>query len=451
MSSNAATQTQDLIEKLRNDGLKSLKEREDEQQANRERLRDFVVQLREPGNPYTQAPANLSSPSFKIGDVANFPYPTEYRTETPGQGHLSDKANEKFMEHMRTAANSTDVRSRDNATESAAKVVAKDWLEGAGKENVKPSEQKGLLHELRAQVTFQAKELGEKLGLSEAGSSAVAFSLERALEKEGFKVLASHAVDKAGDVFKASTASVAAATGVRHNLEKGLNESLNWLAERGVSKETIKDTLKKHSGKITAVLALSENPEVVQKAAQVIAKSDGAIDAVVNLSKDEDLRKAVGTVAMAAGETAISVPGARGVGSVAIAAGSLLKGESTEETSRHVFRAALSIAGGAVGGAVGAAGGPLAVATAVVGAEVGNYVADKLLGAYDYFFGSDKPEKQEEKMVSKGELQESLKVIQDKGYESAASGVKGLVEKGKDEFDAQRTGVREAVGRDFSM
>src|SRR5690606_2016853 len=108
------------------------REREDDQQANRNRLRDFAIQLREPGDPYAKAPANKSSPSFKLGDVAGFPYPTENRRETPGIGHLSKEANIEFMQHMRHAAASPDVRTRDTATQKAAKVVAKDWLEGAG-------------------------------------------------------------------------------------------------------------------------------------------------------------------------------------------------------------------------------------------------------------------------------------------------------------------------------
>src|SRR5690606_15561131 len=123
---------------------------------------------------------------------------------------------------------------------------------------------------------------------------------------------------KVSDAFKPSTASVAAATGLRHTMEQNLNKSMDWLAKNGVTKDAIKNTLSKHSGKITAVMHLADNPEVVQRAAQIIANSDKGVDAVMNLAKDEDLRKAIGTLTMAVGETTAAMPGARGAGSVAV-------------------------------------------------------------------------------------------------------------------------------------
>lgn len=353
------------------------------EQQNRERLRDLVVQLREPGEPYPVSPAKRSQPSFVVGPVTDFPYPVETAPRTPERGHLSEQANDKTMELLRQAATNPSPAGRDNATRQAARTVAQDWgrAKGLPAEQIKAS----VLHEARAQVTFAIREIAEKAGLNPAAAQVVGYSFERALEREGFKVLANHAIDKTSELFKPSSSSVAVASGLRHSMETKLNQSMQWLAERGVTRDALKGMVEKHTGKFQAVALLAANPEVGQRAAQILSHSDSAAKGVMLLATDKEFRQAVGGLTLAAGEAIGTVN--KGVGSAAILAGAALKGESTEDMARHAFRAGMSVLGGALGAAAGA--GILSVGTAVAGASIGSMVADKVLDAYDRFRGNE--------------------------------------------------------------
>lgn len=406
----------DPVEQLKQELEKARQERESNETQSRNKLRDFATQLREPAENNALGPASTSSPSFKLTEASTFPHVTERQPTQPGSGHLSPDAERNFLTHMSEAARHPDAASRDAHASKAAKTVAKDWDQkhnlNPNAKTTEPSMLAAARQEARAQAVFVAREIGEKIGLNPAESTVIGYALERALEKEGFKVMASYAVDKISDAYKATSASISNSVGNRAAMESTLNKSLNWLAEKGVSKETVKDTLKKHSGKFIVLSELASNPEMLQRAAQVIAKSDGAVDAIVGMAKDDDLRKAVGTLTLASGEAAASVH--KGVGSVAILAGSALRGDAPEDTARHVFRAAMSIVGGAAGGiAVGSvSAGFGSVAGAVAGSAAGSALADKLLEVYDKNFGG--PQTAQERTVSKEELADSTKLVGDR-------------------------------------
>jgi len=372
-------------QEARQDELKDyLRERMKEgEQKNRERLKEFVAQLREPGEPYPVSPAKRTQPSFVIGPVTDFPHAVEAAPRSPERGHLSESAHDKTIEYLRRAAMNPSPAGRESATRQAAQTIAQDWgrAKGLSPEQVKAS----VLHEARAQATFAIRELAEKAGLNPAAAQVVGFSFERALEREGFKVIANHAIDKAGDLFKPSSSSVAVASGLRHSMETKLNQSMQWMADRGITREALKGMVEKHTGKFQAVALLASNPEVGQRAAQILSHSDSAAKGVMLLASDKEFRQALGGLTLAAGEAVGTLN--KGLGSAAILTGAALKGESAEDMARHAFRAGMSVLGGALGAAMGA--GIFSVGTAVAGASVGSMVADKVLDAYDRVRGNE--------------------------------------------------------------
>jgi hypothetical protein len=276
-------------------------------------------------------------------------------------------------------------------------------------------------------VTFVSREIGKKFGLGPAESTALGYSLERALEHEGFRVIASHAVDRAAGIFRASAASVAGAAGMRAATEATFAKSMTWLAEHGVSRELVKDLISKHSGKVTALVEVAQHPEAIRRAAQIIAHSDTALHAVMKLGTDSELRKAIGNLTLATGDALTSGGGLLKVGgSVAIVAGSMLRGDSTEQTARHVFRSAMSLLGGAAGGVgLGAvSGGFGAAAGGIVGAEIGSRLADKMLNLYDSFRGQQA--QRDNVQVTHDDLKRSAGVIEQRAETGVENKVKSM-------------------------
>ncbi|GBG14363.1 uncharacterized protein NMK_1962 [Novimethylophilus kurashikiensis] len=419
-----------ILEEKRRAEQRDADERRAAEQENRVKLRDSVVQLREAGEPYARAPASPNSPSFKIGDTPGFPYVPD-GPATPGNGNMSPKAFEEFKQALIEAGKRPDAASRDVATQKAAHIVAKDFAAKhhlSGPEGVKAE----VLHAARAQAAFAARQLGKEVGMDPVSSSVVGYSLERALEKEGFRVMANHAIDKVGNYMQSSSAT-AGATGIRAEMEGALSKSMNWMAEHGVSREALKTAVTEHSGKLMAIATLAQNPETFHRVAQLASKSEGALDLLHKAVGDKELRHAVGTLTLAAGEQ-ISLA-SKGVGSVAILAGSAMKGDSSSEIGREAFRAAMSVAGGAAGAVAGA--GFLSVAGGVVGAELGSRLADKILDKYDQMTGHDasQPTKSH---VSHQELADSAKVIGDKVKSGAQHAVGDKVQSLEREFSMGR-------------
>lgn len=420
----------DPTEILRNELAKAMQDRQSNEQVSRVKLRDFATQLREPSEPRTIGPASASSPAFKVTQASNYPHVTESGPSQPGSGQLTPAAEREFLTHMSNAARQPDAATRDGHTARAAQTVGKDWDKKHGH-----TATDNLVHQARhmarAQAVFVAREIGQKIGLNPVESTVVGYSLERALEKEGFKVMASYAIDKASDAYKATSSAVSTAVGLRAGAESSLNKSLGWMAEHGVTKEAMKDVMNKHAGKFMILTELAANPAAVQRASQIISRSDGAVNTVMSLAKDDDLRKAVGTLSMATGEALASSHVGRGAGSVAILAGSALRGDAPSETGRHVFRAAMSIAAGAAGGVAlgGASFGVGAIAGAVAGQAAGSALADKMLEMYDKHVGNDRTLKQEP-MVSTQERNESAALIggraKEAGMHAASDGIKDL-------------------------
>jgi len=425
MRSAQALTPQDVLDKFKEDRLHALSDRESQAQEQRRRLRDSVVQLREPSE-HASAPASTSQPTFKIGDAKGFPHVSERGETSPGNGHLSKQGADQFYSFLKEAASKQDSASREVSVGKAAKTVVQDWL---AKHGLAKRGHEGLvstvLHEARAQAVFSAQEIGKKLGLNPVQSSVIGYSLERALEKQGFKVFASHAIDRSAEFFKATASSVAASAGLRHSAEATLSKSMNWMATHGVTREALKDALGKHAGKLSVLTELAHHPEALQRAVTVLSKSDKVLDGVMLLAKDNEFRKAVGTLTLAAGETAANFN--KGVGSVAILAGSALRGDSSEETARHAFRAALSVAGGAAGGLVGA--GFLSVATGTAGAMAGSALADKVLEVYDRHMG--RAPNTQVHTVHRDEVNDSARVVAGRVANRMQEEGKHLVEAGK--------------------
>ncbi|WP_176089168.1 hypothetical protein [Achromobacter anxifer] len=434
MSKQGAMTADEVMNKIQDDLARSARDREVEQQQARARLRDQDMFLREPVASRVDGPGSLSSPAFKLTATPHYPGVAEPGQNRSDSGHLSPAAEAKFLEHIKDAGNQTSPARRDSAVAKAARVAAHDWDQKHGHGKAEPGVVTELRREARAQMMFAAREIGEKVGLDPAASSVIGYSLERALEKEGFRVLASHAVDKLSDVFRATTASVTTSTGMRHTLENNLNQSMNWLAAHGVTRDAFKEVLRNHSGKFTVIAEMASNPEALRRAAYLISKSDHVLDGVMAAASDKELRKALGSVTMATGE-AISTVGARSVGSVAIVAGAVMRGDSAADTSRHIFRAALSVLGGAAGGLGGGmvSAGFGSVAGAVVGAELGSRLADKLLSFYDRIFAAEgAQQKSTERMVSNDELKHSTDVIGQRAGTAAKTAVGQVVESTRD-------------------
>lgn len=406
------------LEQLR-EQLTASEARESAQQEARARLRDYATALRDP-MPSTAQPGSLGTQSFKLSPASHFK-----GAVLPGgreEGHLPGAARAEFLDHLKEASKHlNNPERRDTHVQKAARVAgaAHDAHTGLTSKQIADHPKESLIHmarqEARSQMMFISREIGEKLGISPQAASVVGYSLERALEREGFRVVASHAIDKVSDVFKASTSAVAATTGLRQSLDQQLGKSVTWLADHGITKATIKDFVGKHSGKLVILSELASSPELLARATYLISKSDKVVDGIIAAASDKELRKAIGNVAMASGEALSAVPGAKGLGSISVVGGAMLKGESPSETGRHIFRAAASIVGGALGGVAGGAvsAGFGAVGGAVVGSELGSRVADKLMEIYDRQ-GPREQAHAPQPLVSKDELKNSAHVIQER-------------------------------------
>lgn len=391
------------LEEKRAQDLRALEEeREAQKQLGRAKL-----QLRDASPAYAPEPASSARPTFRIGEAREFPHVPEGlgRGES---GDMSPAAFQEFKRELKDAASKPDAASRDAGVQRAAKVAAKDWADQHGKHDAKAE----VLHAARAQAALAAREIGHQLGLDPVASSAIGYSLERALEREGFRTFVNHAIDGVGS-FRPSSAATAAAVGTRHSMETHLNQSMTWLAEHGVTREALKDTLNKHAGKLQVLVEMAEHPAVFQRTAQILAHSPSAAEAVFKAATDTELRHAVGSLTLASGETLATAPGLRAAGSAAVVAGALLKGESNEEVGRHAFRAAMAIAGGAAGGIAGS--GFLSVGLGIAGAELGGRLADKVLEVYDKHFNPERAQThQATRLTSQDEVRNSEAVLSDR-------------------------------------
>ena len=400
----------DLLDDLRASNRKLMDEVEVKQGAQRDQLRGYATSLREPGEPLTQGPASLSNPTFKIGAAAGFTGVLEPGADNSKTGHLEPDSLKAISDKLTEAASRPDITSRDADVAQAARGVSESWAQKNGTK-AEPS----LIREARAQVAFVTAELVSKAGLNPLQAQAIGYSFERALEKEGFKVLASQVLDKAADgiaKFTATSSSAALATGNQAKSEALLAKSVNWLAEKGVGRETIQKFAKDHAGKFQAVIIAATNPETVQQLGRTIAQSDHVIDGIVAIAKDSELRKAVGTLTIASGETLASV--SKGAGSAVILAGAALKGESVDEVSRHVFRMGMSIVGGAAGGiAAGSVSAGFGTAVgAFAGQAAGDKLAEKILEVYDKHMGNE--HSNPSSSLSKAEIKESGSIVADR-------------------------------------
>lgn len=375
---------------------------------------NYAISLREAGDPAQSGPASMSNRSFAVGPVHGFTGVKEDLPMNKDSGQLSKTEFDDLSQKLLSASKKPDATSRDAEAGRAAKTVANSWSrQNGGPAQATPS----LLREARAQAVFATTEIAKAAGIPPGQAQIVGYAFERALEKEGFKVLASHAIDKAADgvnSFRASSSSTAVATGNRAKAEAMFDKSANWLANKGVTTEALKGVVKNHTGKFLLVAELAQNPETLKQVSMAIAKSDGLVDAMVAINNDKELKKAVGNLTMAAGDSLSTF--SKGAGSAAILTGAALKGESVDEVGRHAFRMGMAILGGAAGGiAAGTvSAGFGAIGGAVVGQMAGDKLADKILDAYDSFMGNSRSDGMKTDLVSKQEINQSKDVIADR-------------------------------------
>ncbi len=394
----------------------------------------FRVHLRDT-SPDILSPGSILNPSFRLGLTPGFRGAVLDRPSNAKGGHMPSSVMESVKTDLQEASKAHDPRTRDAKLDRAASRVAHVFM---GRDIPRESVA-SVIREARGQVVFHAKELAKEAGLTGPGSQVVGYGLERALERHGFKVLASHAVDKVASYakgagaklsavaasvdYRASAASVASKTGIRYQMERSFQSSMGWLADHGVTRDAVKGALSKHAGKFTAVIELSQHPEIVERSAQLIAHSGSAVAAIEVMATDKELRHSVGTLALATGEAIM--PASKSVGSIAVVAGSIMRGDSAKDIGRNIFRAAMSILGGAAGGMAGLAGGPAALATGVIGAEMGARLADKILDTYDKALGHEGQQAQKT-LVSHQELKDSARYIEQKGERALMADAKSL-------------------------
>ncbi|WP_087864070.1 hypothetical protein [Comamonas thiooxydans] len=437
---------QDPLQALKEEKFAALLEREQDQQQQRAKLRDFATQLREVVPNVTAGPANASWPSVKLSPAENFRGVLEPGQYGKNESQLPPAAQKEFDSLLKEASQYPDAKRRDATVAKAAKVAATALDTKYGITEKDP----GLLaiarQEAREQVVFASREIGEKLGLSKTESTVIGYALERALEREGVKVLASHAIDKVADKFQASAAAVSTAVTHAAKADNALAKSVAWLGEHGVTRDKLKDLVKNHTGKVMIGLEVFNNPEVARRATQIMAHSSTAIEGFSSMVKDKELRGAVGTMMVGVGDALTSSQVGRSAGSAAILAGSALRGDSLEDTGRHVFRTVMSVAGGAAGAVAGA--GFASVVTGVAGAAAGSALADKILDYYDSKMGNSPQEKVAH--VSKEQLAESAHVLGDKAKAAGSEAVKDFAQKQSDPSSSTSEKVAQ-IGREYSM
>ena len=348
----------------------------------RRELRDKTFRLVDVDSEYRAVPAaSEKMPSFQVGGL-EAPHP-------PVSGSLSPEAEGKVMVEL-TIASISLPEARDEACRRAANHISTDWHKQRGPESAKDKLEDAMgevKHAVRQQVVFSSIELGKKLGMDPLTSSSVGYSLERALESASFSTLVHRGVDGSAS-FLSSTSSRALELAGHAGLEANFQKALTWLDSHGLTKDLFKSALDKHSGKLQFALSAIENPSAFEKVAAIMQHAPSAAAAITVIAKDAELRHAFGDIALNSGESLASAN--KGLGSVLILSGSALRGDSTEETGRHAFRAFMSVAGGvALGSAVGGATlGVGALAAGYAGSVAGGAIADKMLAEYDEFRGN---------------------------------------------------------------
>lgn len=366
------------------DGLKEVYSSAEGLEKERSKLREtYSVQLRDVRGT-NATPASLSSPTFHAGPNRDFSGMPERGAVSPTTGHMSESGFNRLEKAFVEAARAPDIQSREAAANRGADAVKNDWQ---AKNGLDPKEIKaGAIQEAKAQVVFAARELGKAAGLNEVEAAVGTKALEMGLERHGFKVFASKAIDKVSD-YMASASAAAKDIGNSHQMDKIFTKTSETLSGMGVTREALKDAVTKHTGKFQVVLEVSNNWETVKSVAAAAAKAPDALSVLA----DGGVRKDLGNVMVAGGSAASAVPGARALGSAGVVAGSLMRGDSAEDVGRHAFRLGMAVVGGAATGALAGLGtaGVGAIPGAIVGQAAGSALADKIMEKWDEFRGQE--------------------------------------------------------------
>jgi len=361
----------DLYDELQ-DKLRDNSRREEELTKFRDTIRDnfATVSLHEPTEVYTP-PASPNKPSFLVGPNQDFDGPKDFASASPATGHLSEQGFKDVVQDFRESGSARDAATRHAAADRAATTI-KNELASPGKEEV--------LGEVRNQVAFAARELGEAAGLNKVESALAAEALDHALMKQGIRTLVDKGFDL-GSRYSPSSSAVSKSMSDQFNISKTLENAGDYLASKGVTTDKLRDFLGKHAGKLAVVASLDSQD--IKTAAAIVLKAPDAYAAL----NDEKFRKSLGNALVSAGEAASFV--SKAGGSAAVVAGAALRGESAEDMGRHAFRFGMAVAGGVVGGVAGGAvsmGAGTALG-AIGGQAAGSALADKILDYFDKEFG----------------------------------------------------------------
>ena len=318
-------------------------------------------------------------------------------------GHMGDRAYNDMLAALSEAARSP----VGSSAHSSAANRASDAVSGrlnelqnikspADAKQVLRSEAANALHsgsnQISKQVAIESGALLRSLtGMSkvqEGAAIAAIYAMEQSLAAKAITVVSQIGVDKVAT----SLASKAQIFADKAGLGAHLDSACAQLKSANISREAIKDFVGKHAGKFNILLEVSGHSD---KLLALAAHSGG----LVKLVKDEEFRSAVFEITKDIGKTAAMVPGGKGLGSAAIVVGSMGRGESTQDTAAHLFRAACAIGGGAaLGFVLGSAAGastlgvgaaPAAIGGAVIGQTLGDAFADFVLEKVGYEFSQE--------------------------------------------------------------
>lgn len=308
-------------------------------------------------------------------------------------GHLSQQAYDRLMQNLADASRAPTPATREVQTARAAEEVAHALIKHNG-------HARGPLQ--TSQVAFSGRELRDgiaqrlrdtardarhtvqegaaKLGLSPTSSYALAVSFQKALEQQGIKTLVNHALDGSGK-WQASAATAVTQLGQRFHLEK----AATWLAQHGMNAQTMRNLAAHHQGKIGALVTVAQHGDFLAHTAKQLSNAGLNLHAISQVLGDKAVRQGLGDILMGSGNLMTGMPGLRAVGSFSILAGSLIKGEASEETVKHLLRAGAAVLGGMAGAAVvgGATAGAGTFVGGAVGAELGASAMDKLITWYE--------------------------------------------------------------------
>lgn len=455
----------DHLEQLR--GQRAISYRDSQQSTQRNNLREFAVSLREARETGDAEPATKERESFAIGPIPDYDGKVR-KGATEGEGNLTKEEHGKLKDAFRKMGSAGSAQARDQMADTAARDIASSVNRG------KQGAVQGMISKARSQVVMNFQALGRQVGLSDTGASIAGYALERGLERAGFNVMADKGINSLMDKIEGKqatassdggksntspntledknapraersgaesgpgdsrsapsssgnyTPSVASGTRAASNQNafqrfqaNAMDKLSDFVKDNNISREQMSRVARVAGARLQVVSELVTHRETLVATYRTIAGSENAVKAIAAAATDKEVRNALGNIGVAAGETT-GVP--KSLGSVAVLAGALLRGDKTEDLLRHSIRAGGAILGGLLGGAAGTLAGPAGSAIGgVLGSEGGAHIADAIIDATDKRFGwGAYAEGAQEKgtQITQEELKDSVKVLTDATVEA---------------------------------